>query len=284
MLKCSTNLDYAERVARAVDYIETHLDDDIDLDRLASVACFSPFHFHRIYRGLMQETVAETVRRLRLHRGAVELVERRHPMTRIAARAGYGSVAAFNRAFRAAYGVPPAAFRDLRESVWRSVSQQKDDTMFQVTIRDIAPMHLAALAHTGDYQAIGLKFDRLMAWAGGRGLIGADTRSIGIYYDVPEDVPIDKLRSDACVTVPEGYVVDGDIRVVDLPGGRHAVLAYVGPYADLSQAYHWLFSEWLPKSGEETADRPCFEEYLNNPREHPPSEWRTDICLPLASR
>jgi AraC family transcriptional regulator len=59
------------------------------------------------------------------------------------------------------------------------------------------------------------------------------------------------------------------------------VLHHKGPYAELERAYAWLYGTWLPQSGEEAADRPVFEEYLNNPRALPPQEWLTDICLPL---
>lgn len=62
---------------------------------------------------------------------------------------------------------------------------------------------------------------------------------------------------------------------------RHAVLVHVGPYAELERPYKWLFGEWLPNGGEEAADAPVVEEYLNNPQDLPPSEWRTAICVPL---
>lgn len=103
--------DYAHRLERFAVYLAENLDHDVDLERLAEVACFSPFHFHRIYHALQGETVAETVRRMRLHRAAVQLIEGETSIERIAARAGYGSQAAFTRAFRSAYGAPPAAYR-----------------------------------------------------------------------------------------------------------------------------------------------------------------------------
>ena len=62
--------DYADRVERVHAYLAEHLDRDVDLDHLAGIACFSPFHFHRIYHALQGETVAESVRRMRLHRAA----------------------------------------------------------------------------------------------------------------------------------------------------------------------------------------------------------------------
>ena len=54
----------------------------------------------------------------------------------------------------------------------------------------------------------------------------------------------------------------------------------MGPYADMRAAYQWLYGTWLLQSGREIADAPILEEYLNNPRDTPPTELLTDICLP----
>ena len=62
----------------------------------------------------------------------------------------------------------------------------------------------------------------------------------------------------------------------EIDGGRYAVLRHKGPYADMKAAYRWLFGEWLTSSGEEAADAPVFEEYLNSPRDTPPVELRTE--------
>jgi len=286
MPKATTIADYAERTTRVVEYIADHLDEPIDLERLAGVACFSPFHFHRIYQGMMRETVAATVRRLRLHRASVDLLERDRPIAAIAKRAGYGSVAAFTRAFRAAFGAPPAAFRGQRP--WQGLVPSEEGFMYQATIRVITPVRVVAIPHRGDYQQIGTTFERLAAWAAGRNLARPTSRSFGIYYDDPGTVAVEALRADACLELPPDVnaadvAPDDRARVLEIPGGPHAVVLHVGPYADLMQAYHWLFSIWLPGSGKDAADRPCFEEYLNDPRAHPPTEWRTEISLPLAS-
>jgi AraC family transcriptional regulator len=285
MTKPLTTLDYSRRIERVVAYVGAHLDDPLDLERLAGVACFSPYHFHRIYRAMTGETAAETLRRLRLHRAAAELVGGRAPMTAIARRGGYGSVAAFARAFRGSYGVPPAAYRRAGRLVPPSTSTaEKDTSMYDVTIRRLEPVRLAALRHVGDYMEIGTVFERIFAWAAGRGLLGPQARSIGVYYDDPDAVPAKELRADAGIAVGSAVTVDGGLRIVEVPGGRHAVLRHQGPYAELHKAYRWLYREWLPRSGEDCADRPCFEEYLNNPRALPPEQWLTDICLPLEER
>ena len=159
--------------------------------------------------------------------------------------------------------------------------------MFNVTIHDCQPVRLAALRHQGHYLEIGPVFERLFAWAGPRGLMGPATRGIGIYYTDTHSAPPADWRSDACISVAT-EVTPPDApdapRLIDLAGGRHAVLRHRGPYAELHHAYNWLFGTWLPTSGEVPADRPVFEEYLNNPRELPPEEWLTEINLPLVAR
>ena len=59
------------------------------------------------------------------------------------------------------------------------------------------------------------------------------------------------------------------------------MLTYKGPYSGIHAAYHSLFGNWLPGSGEEPADQPCYEVYLNNPRDTAPEDLLTEICLPL---
>ena len=263
--------DYAARIERVHDYLTAHLDRDVDLGHLAEVACFSPFHFHRIYHALQGETVAESVRRMRLHRAALDLIDGAIPIARIAARAGYGSQAAFTRAFRSAYGAPPATYQARHAAPFHGV----------VSRRRCDPIAVVAMRHAGDYADIGSTFERLNTTATGRGWVTPATRFFGIYYADPAATPAADLRSDACLTAPPAFAGDGELRPLTIAGGRCAVLLHVGPYAELERAYTWLYREWLPASGDEPADGPCVEEYLNNPRLVPPSELRTEIWLPL---
>jgi AraC family transcriptional regulator len=284
--KPSTRLDYARRVARAMALIAQDPSRPRSLEELAGAAAFSPFHFHRIYREITGETPAETLARERLSHAAGLLVREAAPVAAVARACGYGSAAAFTRAFRATYGIPPAAYRARRGIGTPRPAPapiEKETSMFDVTIRDEPALRLAALAHRGPYGAIGTSFDRLGAWAGARGLIGADTRFIGLYRDDPKTVAEKDLRSDACLTVPDGAEASDGVRILDLPATRCAVLVFKGPYAELEPVYTWLYRDWLPASGEEPADQPPREEYLNDPKSLPPGEWLTAILVPLKS-
>src|SRR3984885_792668 len=160
---------YAERVQRRVDYLAEHLDETLDLEALARVACFSPYHFHRIYRALLGETVSDTVRRLRLHRSAIDLLDRELSIDRTARRAGYASQAAFTRAFRDEYGEPPARYRVVRRTV--QLNQERNSIMYKVQTITMPKLRVAAIEHRGDYQLTSKVFERLMTDAATTGLL-----------------------------------------------------------------------------------------------------------------
>lgn len=267
---------YETRILRVVEYLWAHLDAPLDLDRLAAVACFSPYHFHRVYRGIAGETVADTVRRLRLHRAAGELASSDRPIAAIAADAGYSSQAAFTRSFSADYGLPPGLYRRRTAS-----PPLLEDLMLPIEFVTLPDLPCLAIRHLGPYMEIGKAFDALGVYAGARGLYTPEARSFGVYFDDPSAVAAAELRSAACLTVPPGTPATLPAEALTLAGGRYVTALHVGPYAELEKAYAWLFGTWLPESGQEPDNRPCLEEYLNDPRTLPPTEWKTLIYVPL---
>ncbi len=281
---------YQARLERVLDYIQDHLDEPLDLNHLAEIACFSPFHFHRVYRAVMQETVAETVRRLRLHRACGDLIANQLSIGDVASRAGYGSLEAFNRSFRKAYDMPPGEYRTKQIDQAYSLkpySSLKDDNMYNVTIGDVPSVRLAAIAHKGSYMDIGKAFEKVYIWAMCNEFTPEpETRAIGIYYDDPESVKESELRSHAGFTISGDLDISktqnaGDIEEVDLKGGRAATLEHVGPYAELEKAYDWFYRTWLMEQNFELADLPPFEVYINDPKTTPPQELITKINIML---
>src|SRR5215475_13444497 len=92
----STRNEYAARMNRVVDHIQSHLSEPLDLERIAAIACFSPFHFHRLFCAWMGETLQVFVQRLRLERAAQMLVfDRCKGITEIALECGFSGPGAF---------------------------------------------------------------------------------------------------------------------------------------------------------------------------------------------
>lgn len=280
-----TKAQYQARIARVIDYIYDHLRDDLDMDKLAEIACLSSWHWHRIYRGMTGETARMTITRIRLHYAAKSLSDETVSMQDIAHQAGYASVEAFNRSFKREYGMPPGEYRRSRTQPLPIQHPMIGDTTmtktYDVTLLEQEAMRLAYLEHRGSYMDIGRRFEQLFVWASTRGLMTPQTRSFGIYYDDPSEKPEEDLRSEAAMIVDDTVTADDTIKVKTIPAMRVARIIHKGPYAELTKAYNWLYASWLPESGEEPSNNPCFEEYLNDPRTTSPADLLTAINMPL---
>jgi AraC family transcriptional regulator len=273
---------YERRLTRVTDHIHAHLDDELDLDRLAEIACMSAYHWHRIYRAVLGETPAMTVKRLRLHRAAGDLIATKKPIGEIAKACGYPNLQSFTRIFRADYGMPPAAYRKQGKHFARLIPPTSGDhIMYDVAIKTLPGKQAVGLDHSGSYMEINKAFTELFSKIASAGQLADVREMFGLYLDDPETVPVDALRSVACAVLVPGASQPGGLKSFQTTRGDYAVLTHKGPYANLHLAYRWLYGTWLKEAGRDLRDEPLFEVYVNNPRDVPASELVTEICLPL---
>src|SRR5204862_8110426 len=93
-------LEYERRVNRVIDHIRARLSEDLTLERLAAVAAFSPFHFHRVFKSIIGETLFEYIQRLRIEKSAQALILGDTPVADVALSYGLASAAASAHAFQ----------------------------------------------------------------------------------------------------------------------------------------------------------------------------------------
>ncbi|MCA8968353.1 MAG: AraC family transcriptional regulator [Planctomycetes bacterium] len=298
----STQDDYRRRIARALAYVQAHLDDALSPADLADVACFSRYHFHRIFRGVVGESVMGHVRRLRLERAAARLKHSARPVTQVAFEAGYEAHEAFTRAFGERFGCSPSEFRARhRPLTWPSapnavhyrVDVPRDDLVedlpaaraldIDVTIRELPTRQIAFVRHVGPYEGVGEAFDELLAWAVPCGLMTGRSEILGRCHDDPEITAPEHIRFDACITLIGDPPRDAPSSVAFdmILGGSYATTLHRGPYRDLSETYHALFGHWLPVSGREPHDGPCIEHYFDNPETTLPEDLETEVAVLL---
>lgn len=154
---------------------------------------------------------------------------------------------------------------------------------FEAQVKELPERHVACVRHVGPYPEIGKAFEKLYQWAGPKGLIQfPQTQSLAVYYDGPEQVDASKLRSDACLTVPEGTLEDGDAQIMKVPGGLFAVAHVEIDPSEYGAAWDKLVGEWMPEQGLVPDEgRLCYELYLNDPDQHPEKKHIVDICEPV---
>src|SRR5580704_10167842 len=232
--------DYEERILRVLTHIQEHLDETLHLEELARVACFSSFHFHRVFAAMTGETIGDHVRRLRLERSAMELRSGAKQVIQVALGAGYEAHEAFTRAFKAAYGVSPAEFRRATEPIALLAApsgvhfrQGVPLTTFntnhittkamKVITRKIKPMRVAYLRHVGPYEATHQTWIDLMARLSADKQVRKGSVFIGMGHDNPAATPAAELRYDACITVDEAYEPKKPVEMQIIVGGEYAV-------------------------------------------------------------
>ena len=300
-MKPVTRSFYAEMVQQTIESIARRLDEALDFERLATDANLSPFHFHRIFTGMVGETPTEFVRRLRLERAAWRLAGTTQAVTEVAFDAGFETHEAFTRAFRTHYDTSPSGFRerahkrielaarcgvhfDSSGCIPAFIARDSGGRDMQVTIKNMPAMRLGTVRHIGPYNQIPAAFAQLgqrLGSAAGE-LMRRGSAMTAIYYDDPEAVSLDQLRSDAAVVIPDDMAMPDGLVEQHLAAGTYACTLHVGPYEHIGDTWARFMGEWLPANGRMLGAGPSFEVYLNNPSNAAPADLRTEIYIPLA--
>ncbi len=305
--------EYVARINRVIDHVSMNLSGDLSLRALARVANFSPYHFHRVFRGMVGETVNGFIRRVRVETAAARLLA--NPalsITRIATDCGFASPSSFAREFRVHFGMSATQFRSRGPSFSRTRqvksnpgqplgkggkdavdplvyaggnmqdAPRRQTMKMSVEVKQMPELFVAYVRHIGPYNQIPKAIEKLMRWAGPRGLVRfPETTVLGVYHDDPDITDPSKLRSSACITVPKETQVGGEIGAMTIPGGLFAVAHCEIDADEYGAAWDKLMGEWLPESGYQPDDRLCYEVYLNDPTTHPSRQHIVDICEPV---
>lgn len=299
-MKTETVQDYKARILRVLLHIQHHLDDAVSLEELAEIAHFSPYHFHRVFCGMVGETVMEHLRRLRIERAALQLIHGNQSVATIAFQAGYETHDAFIRAFRNAFDETPSSFRKSKRSLLSQMAPSEihyqpegdlndftpinsGDSRMEVQVKQLQPLRVAFIRNIGPYQTIDSSrvWERLCQWAGPRGLLNDKTIYIGISHDDPKITPPDKIRYDACITVGAEVKTEGEIGIQEVSGGLYAVTTHQGPFESLDNYYYYLCGQWAPANGYELRSVPSFEIYHPKDKNSKIEEMLIEIHVPI---
>jgi AraC family transcriptional regulator len=259
-------------LAATLAYIERNLAGALSLEALARRCGRSPYHFHRQFRARMGEPPKRYVRRLRLERAAATLKLSSCSVSDVAFAAGYATHEAFTRAFRAHFGVSPLAFRAL-------LARHEVPADFSSRIARLPARRIAFVRHVGPYDGAARAFERLLTWAGPRGLGGV---MLAVYWDDQDITAPERTRCDVALFVDAFVVGEGEIGVRDLPGGDHAVFHHAGDVPERRRFYEVAYRTWLPSIGRRPSGAPPFEVYALSPRGL--NQAATRVHIPLRPR
>ncbi len=297
-----TAMEYRKRVCQAMNYISQNLDRNLSLEEIAGAAAFSRFHFHRIFKAVVGETVAAFTRRLRIEMAANRLLSNdSEDITTVAMECGFSSSQNFAKVFRQRFHTTPSQFRKSKignkvrnwenalslealydpDTAFMNQSNSERRTTMNAEVKEMPEYDVAYVRKMGPYgkETCEEAFAELTRWAGPRGYLASGVMLL-VYWDNPDVTPPEKCRVDACVSVPKGTAPGGQIALQTIKGGPYGVCHFEIQSDSFQEAWDDAFT-WLVNSGYECAEKPCYERYHKDAKDHPEGKWIFDICIPL---
>ena len=279
---------YSERIKKVCAYIDTHLDEDLSVEVLSQVALFSKFHFHRLFYLCVGTNVARYIALARLKRASYQLAfSSELKVIDIALEAGFENPESFSRAFKQAFAQTPSQFKKQPDWLaWNDVIKKPNIERIEkmnVEIVEFERTKVAALEHRGSPKLVNDSVAKFIDWRKQSGLSPVTTSlTLGIVYDNPDTTEPDDFRFDICGSVNTDIPANSHgLLNKTIPSGRYARVRHYGAHAKIGQVVYYLYGQWLPASGEELGDFPCFFHYVNLITDVEEHELITDVYLLL---
>ena len=290
------NKKYKVRIDRVIQYIEANLASNISLAEVAKISHFSVYHFHRIFTGIVGETVNDYIVRRRLERAVNLLIFKTElSVTQIALDNDFSSSANFSKAIKLHFGFSPSEIRnpdkvknskigkifskygkdfnpsDLYPTRIANESMSRtnlEDITMNIEVRELDRQRVCTLASARGYEpdAIYQAWDKIIDWAACNGIKQGEQKRFAFAFDNPTVTPVDKCRYTASIVIGEDVQVKSPFLLSEIPQGKYAVLYFKGSPEETIKAQLSIYSDWLPNSGFEPDDFPMLERYLNDAR------------------
>ena len=309
--------EYETRVNRVIDYIKFHTVEDLSLTMLARVANFSPYHFHRVFKAIVGETLKDFTNRIRMEKAGRMLISSpRDAVTRIALECGFSSSAVFSRSFRKYFGVSPTEWRsgewkhfsknyqpeskkskrkskqrqdsslserDTKSRGKRSSKAKRGRKYSDIKVSELPAYHVAYVRHIGPYDPeLYDFFQRFAKWARARDLLKPNDIILGIPHNSPRFTDPEKCHYDACIMVPETFQPEGEVNVMDIPGVKYALCQFKGTAEEHEKKFEEIFLNWMPENGYQPDDRDFFHRYRGLDYYNPETGiLECEICVPV---
>ena len=297
-----------QKIQAALSYIEGHLSEELSLKIVAEAAHTSPFHFHRLFRMATGETSNDYIVRLRVE-GAATMIQYGPQLSfsHITNSMGFNSLANFSRVFQKWYGLSPSEFRKNLGTTYLSKickTQSKNgkikltfDQYFRsietltnwinmnaktIEVKNVPEAKLLYLRHEGDFGDIGKSYEKLLNWAGPKGLLNfPKTKMTSVYLTSPQITDEEKLISYAGITVDDEVAISDNVEKLTIPEGRCLVAQFEIPKEDFQKAWDSMLAYLQEKELTILPNSFFYETYLNDGTQHPEKLFQVNMFIPL---
>src|SRR6516164_558399 len=294
--KTPANSEYAQRINRVIDYLRANLDRQVKLQELAKVACFSEFHFHRIFGAVSGETLNDFTNRLRLEKAARLLRYSDHSLTDIALDCGFSSSATFSRAFRSGFDTSPSQFRKSGEIKKSKIckelfsgqeyllpmSAEEKRAAFPVRLIDVPERQVAYIrvANAFEMDRVLAALKTMVEWAKSQDIFSQGIL-FGMSMDDPHVTPKHLYRYEVCLASSLPFECREGMSKLKMPAMRYAVTKVSGDIRKVATAWDYIYRNWLISSAYEPEHAPALEVFLKKENATDWSHCELELCLPV---
>lgn len=296
--------EYINRINKIFIFIDENLDQELNLEIIARIGFYSPFHLHRIFKAITNETINEYITRKRIEKSASILLHKREiTISELSLQYGFNSNSSFTRTFKKFYGISPTEFRKSNPFIFSKIGKEeskngKENGMLEeyicninnhknwikmkakIEIKEMPKLDLAFITQIG-HNGMSNAYDKLIKWATPKGLLkNENLKVVTIYHDSFKITEPDKVRMSACISLKEKIEVSGEIGLTTIEKGKFIVGRFEIGITEFEKSWNSLFI-WMNENGYKKAERNPYEIYYNNFNEHPEKISIVDFCIPI---
>lgn len=281
-------MEWIERLNHAIDYIEEHLTEEIEYEQLGRIACCSAYHFQRMFTYMAGVPLSEYIRRRKMSLAAVDLQGGDAKIIDVAAKYGYSSPTAFNRAFQSVHGIAPSAVKSEGVSV-----KSFPPLVFKITVKGVEEMNYRietkdAFRVIGVSQPLHRELEKNFAVVPTMWQTAATDGTVQKLAALMNAEPMGLLGVSACGEEEDWkYFIAvsstkpaGEFEEYTVPAATWAVFAGEGTNLSIQDLEQRIVTEWLPTSGYEYGNAPDIEVYLNPD----PQNAKFEVWIPVVKR
>ena len=283
-------MEWINRLNRAMNYIEEHLSEELNYQEIAQIACCSTYQFQRVFSYIADMPLSEYIRRRRMTKAVVDLIDNNEKVIDVALKYGYNSPTAFNRAFKNVHGIAPSQTRSNGVSLkaFPPISFKimiKGDVELNYRIEKKESFRILGIAETiskeleENFQNIPLIWQK-----------AAKKGNIEKLSSLMSDEPSGVLGVSVCseqedwkyfIAVASNKPASDPFEEYLVPASTWAVFPSEGPvpssFIDLEKR---VITEWLPTSGYEFGNAPHIEVYLTPD----PKKAKFEVWIPVVKK
>lgn len=296
--------EYIKRINIVLSFIDENLEKDLSLQTIANIAFYSPFHLHRLFKAITNETLNAYIIRKRVERTALMLIHNKeYSIADIANKYGFKNDSTFSRTFKKIYGQSPIEFRKSNLGNFSKIGKVNSNngkTNFiteeylcninnlknwikmnaNIEIKEMPTLNLAYVTQIG-VNGIDEAFQRILKWAIPKGLLAnKETNVCRVFHDSFKVTDADKVRMSIGILTNQELTADNEIGLAELEKGKNIVGRFIIEPKEFEKSWDSLFI-WMNENGYKKADRYPFEIYHNNMNEHPEKKCIVDLCIPI---